>query len=406
LGFNKQTLITAGSVGVNDVTYNIIIARYQLKLRNLYILIINNKIIQMYSFYRNYLEVIEMIKMKAVFLVINYMPHQLVSIKTLINDYNATVHSFSFKDNTPIPENVENLKTYRSKDFSRTDLLKKIIEIKADLIVVAGWAISDYMWVAKQIRKKTNVPIIAMSDTQWLGTFRQKINCSISPFHVGKAFTHIWVAGIRQYDYARRLGFSNNQIIFNCLSADTELFSKVILDNKHIDYPRNFLYIGRFTEVKGLKNLMQAWSSIEDKKGWTFTLIGSGEMKSELADNGNFIVKDYMPQDLLLEEMKNTGCFVLPSIKEPWALVIHEAASAGLPLLCTETCGATPHFLINNYNGYLIENNSIEDLKSKLELIIGMDEFSLLEFGANSRKLSERITPEIQTASLLQLIKE
>ena len=46
------------------------------------------------------------------------------------------------------------------------------------------------------------------------------------------------------------------------------------------------------------------------------------------------------------------GVFVLPSIYEPWALVLQEFAAAGLPILCSSICGASPHFVINNYNGY------------------------------------------------------
>lgn len=339
------------------------------------------------------------------FLVGSYVPHQVLTINTIIEKYNAEIHSISVSKNfTYIPKENENLKTYKLQDFTKEDLLKRIMSIDPDLLVVAGWMIPEYVWVAKRIKKTTEIPVVAMSDTPWYGTLRQKLNSIISPFHIQKAFTHLWVAGIYQYDYARKLGFKNEQIIYNCLSADTDLFSAVNIDKKNEKYPKNFLYLGRYTEVKGLQNLMKAWSNIKDKKGWTFTLVGNGEMREELINYGNFIVKDYMSQDLLKEELENTGCLVLPSLKEPWALVIHEAASAGIPVICTKTCGAAPHFVIDGYNGYQVENNSVAELTKAMEKIIDKDNGELLSYCYNSRKLSNVITPDKSVASIMQLI--
>jgi len=345
--------------------------------------------------------------MKAVFLVIDYVPHQVLSIKNLIDKANAQVLAFHVgRFNRDTPTNLSNFHTYLSQDFTKYEILKKIEDFSPDIVVSAGWMIPEYNWVCKQLKKSSNIPIVAMSDTPWYGTWKQKINALISPFHVKKAFTHLWVAGIRQYDYARKLGFSNEQIIFNSLCGDTETFNKVQLDPKKESYPKNFIYIGRFEKIKGLHNLIKAWGSIKDKKGWTFTLIGAGTMKEELQKSGGFIVKDYMTQDKLVAELQNAGCFVLPSLHEHWALVIHEAAIAGLPIVCTETCGAAPHFVINDYNGYRIENNDVNDLQQKLTQIINVTDNQLCLMSENSRKISHSICPEYQLANLLQLINE
>lgn len=345
--------------------------------------------------------------MRFVFLIIDYVPHQVLSIKNLINNFDAEVLAFHVgRFNSYIPAYLNNFTTQNYKSLSKQEKLKAIKTFNPDVVVTAGWMIPEYNWLCRKIKQTMNIPIVAMSDTPWYGTWRQRVNAILSPFYVKKMFTHIWVAGIRQYDYARKLGFSNQQIIFNSLSADTEVFEKVNIEAKTTCYPKIFLFIGRYTEIKGLRNLIKAWSAIKDKKGWKFTLIGAGEMKDELINSGQFIVKDYMPQELLLDEMQHSGCFVLPSLHEPWALVIHEAASAGLPILCTETCGAAPHFVINGYNGYRIKDNSVEDLKLKLEKIINTDKSDLLKYSYRSRELSISINPEIQTASLMQLVYE
>ncbi len=66
-----------------------------------------------------------------------------------------------------------------------------------------------------------------------------------------------------------------------------------------------------------------------------------------------------MSQDVLIKEIQKSGCFILPSIFEPWAVVIHEFACAGLPIIATEVCGATPHFVINGFNGLSIKSKKM-----------------------------------------------
>ncbi|MCA0132443.1 glycosyltransferase family 4 protein [Winogradskyella alexanderae] len=342
--------------------------------------------------------------MDVVFLVINYMPHQLISIKEILTTEGVTVHSFSYKEPHTTPYRLKNLKTYRLKDLSRQQFLKKLMKINPELIVVAGWAVSDFVWVAKKVRKKLNIPIVSYSDTQWQGTIKQKINCLISPWHLKKAFSHIWAAGIYQYEYARKLGFAKPKIITNALSCDVQLFSEVSIKTKRKTYPKNFLFIGRFVPVKGLNLLIKAWNQISDKKGWTLTLVGDGPQKNKIYNLEDVILKNYMTQKEIREEFEQAGCFILPSIYEPWALVIHEAAVAGLPIIATNVCGAAPHFIITGYNGYKVQP-SVEDIKTAMENIMALTTEQLLEFSKNSRKLSSSITPELGAAQLLSVIK-
>ncbi|MCM4155367.1 glycosyltransferase family 4 protein [Gramella sp. AN32] len=341
--------------------------------------------------------------MKIVFLVINYMPHQLVSIKSVIKYYNAEVHAFNYKDEHTVPKDIENLHTYQLGSFNRNQFLNKIVEINPAMMVVAGWAVKDFVWVSKKIRNKLHIPVVSYSDTQWRGTWKQKVNSFISPWNLKKAYSYLWVAGIYQFEYARKLGFAKNQIIYNSLSCDMELFRQTSLKHKQKDYPKNFLFIGRFVPVKGLDLLIEAWLKIEDKKGWSITLIGDGPLKENFKDIEGVEIKDFMQQELLIKEIEKAGCFVLPSIYEQWSLVIHEAAASGLPIIATENCGAAPHFVINNYNGYQIEA-SVESIGNALESILAMTTAELILYSQNSRILAESITPKLGAAQLRSVL--
>jgi glycosyltransferase involved in cell wall biosynthesis len=342
--------------------------------------------------------------MKAVFLIIDYVPHQVLAIKSLIATCDAQVKAYHVgRFNTHIPElNQFNTTAYNS--LTKQEIFSQIVNYNPDLVVVAGWMIPEYVWVAKKLKKKLQVPIVGYSDTPWYGTILQRINAFISPFHVKKAFSHIWVAGIYQFEYARRLGFKKANIIFNSLSADTRLFESIDIQKKNLNYPKNLLYIGRFSEEKGLHYLVKAWEEIQDKKGWNLTLIGDGHLKESFKNNKGLVIKDYMSQDLLLEELQNSGCFILPSTHEPWALVLHEAAVAGLPIICTNVCGAAPHFVLNGYNGKVVSPHSSNSLKKAIEEIISLDDHQLIKFSDRSRKLGQAIDSEISIQSLINLI--
>jgi glycosyltransferase involved in cell wall biosynthesis len=112
-----------------------------------------------------------------------------------------------------------------------------------------------------------------------------------------------------------------------------------------------------------------------------------------------------MPQSELIKEIEQAGCFVLPSVFEPWALVIHEVAASGLPIIATNVCGAAPHFVISGYNGYQIAP-SVESIKRALEKVMALSEVQLIQFSENSKKLAESITPELGAAQLMSILNE
>ncbi len=95
---------------------------------------------------------------------------------------------------------------------------------------------------------------------------------------------------------------------------------------------------------KGIDLLIKAYNSIQNKRGWTLTLIGNGSLKRKIIrenkNNDDIMIKDFMQPGELLNEIEKAGAFCLPSIYEPLGVVIQEFASAGLPLITSNVCGA------------------------------------------------------------------
>ena len=243
-------------------------------------------------------------------------------------------------------------------------------------------------------------------DNQWHGTFRQRLACILSFFFIHRYFDYIQVSGRLQYEYAARLGFSRTNILMNLYSADTQLFAEKYYSDKELkqrSYPHRFLFVGRLHQNKGIDVLLSAWKAVceQGKHDWQLVVIGDGPLSETFEAQAQVVYKPFMQPVDLVEEIITAGVFVLPSRKEPWGVVVHEFAAAGLPLILSDVCGAATEFLISGYNGYSFQNESVVSLSKSLRCIINMKDEDLQRMGSRSHEMSKRITPEMSVASMM-----
>ena len=108
------------------------------------------------------------------------------------------------------------------------------------------------------------------------------------------------------------------------------------------------------------------------------------------------------PHDLG-EVIQETGVFVLPSLFEPWGVVVQEYAAAGFPIITTNAVGAADAFVVNGENGYVIEPANGMALEQAMRQMMQADQNQLLTMSQNSHRLSKTITPEGWVNNLLKL---
>jgi glycosyltransferase involved in cell wall biosynthesis len=338
-----------------------------------------------------------------------YSPtNQIVNVELI--KYGVEVHvvrwdkSENYSIYTPSP--TDRLSLYPRSDFKNVNQMYDfILKLAPRVILVSGTMDSLYNRTCSKIRRNTKIPVVGKSDAQFKGG-KDWIKVFLSPIRHKRWFDYMFVPGIWQYEFARLLGYSRDKILLHNLSANVELFTQVDIDIKIKEYPKNFLYIGRYSPEKGIIELVKAWKQIRDKKGWTLTLVGEGPLKNKVEEYPDITCFDHMSQESLIELIQNSGCFVLPSLSDANPLVLLEAVASGLPIVCSDVCGDIPYFVLNSYNGYTFSHKKANDLKSKMEKIINLSDEVLLEFSRNSRKLSQRITPEITAKTILCMIEK
>jgi len=348
--------------------------------------------------------------MKILYLYAELMGYQIPVLKEYVTKYNAEVHviHWDHKKLTPYkPPVVKDIHYYNRSAFSIKQLKGFVFNFKPDIVYISGWMDKGYLAAVRPLRK-IGIPVITGFDGIWWGTNKQRLASIIFPYFRNFFFSHAWVAGPYQFEFAKRLGFKNTEIIFNCYSADIKLFNSAYEDSiekKKEKYPHRFLYAGRLESIKGIDLLINAWNEIrENNKDWELCIIGNGSLYNYVASNPNIIVLDFMQPELLIREIENAGCYILPSKFEPWALVLHEFSAAGLPVICSDICGAAPVFVTPEFNGFIFKSCNVSDLKQKMLKIINSSDDELILMSENSHKIGQKITPEIAAASFMSIL--
>jgi glycosyltransferase involved in cell wall biosynthesis len=304
---------------------------------------------------------------------------------------------------------IPNVFFYKRSHLTLRSMVDLVLKIKPSITVVSGWMDLGYLIVAVKLIKDRRYVVMGL-DSQWRGTLKQKTAVILGRLGIFSIFfSHVWVAGILQFEYARNLGFRKSQIVFDLYSADVSVFDEVFKKKRirqKAGYPHRFVFLGRLEPVKGLNILLQAWGIMANERSdWELHLIGSGSLKEILTARKDIIVKEFLQPDKLMEEVEGAGCLVLPSLNEPWGVVVHELATAGLPLIVSDVVGAASAFLIPGLNGYFFNVGDSTDLAIRLRRIISMKDLELQTMSFYSNSLAKRITPETSAKNLLSIVR-
>lgn len=347
--------------------------------------------------------------MNVLFLYSELGPYNIALFRVLVEHFQAHIHVVHWdlhKLKPFVPPQIEGVSYYPRSNLDAESILCLAKQFSPDLVYVSGWMDRAYFLTSRYL-KKLRVPVVIGFDDMWVGSLRQRVGTLVYRLYYKKFFSHAWVAGPRQYEFARRLGFKSNEIIFDLLSGDNHSFEKAqrnTIESKR-ESPSSFLYVGNFRTVKGTDILVKAYRYYKDylDGNWDLICVGNGELVSLVEGEDDIECRSFASQLELIDMCNEAGCFVLPSRHDQWGVVVHEFAAAGLPLILSENVGASATFLINGFNGYSYFDDSVEDLALKMAMISNLPEQRLLEMRNNSALLASRISTLTSAANFLSL---
>ena len=287
---------------------------------------------------------------------------------------------------------------------SEESLIKLVQGFNPDLILCSGWMDKTYLKICKQHRNR--IPVVLSMDNHWTGSIKQRIATLIAPFKILNAFNRAFVPGEAQKQYAVKLGFEEAEIRTGFYSADTVKFQNIFEstnEQKKLNFPMRFLYLGRYVEHKGIFDLWDAFQKFRlTHPEWELWCVGVGDQFDNRVESEGIRHFGFIQPSDMLPILNETGVYILPSHFEPWGVSVHEMAVAGFPMLLSDKIGSKEAFL--DGNGREFESGNLESLIGAMTWMAKQDVSDLNRMIDRSNELGLKNTPEIWAKKVMTFI--
>ncbi len=303
-------------------------------------------------------------------------------------------------------------------------------EFDPDGIIVLSWRNPSYRRLMKRWAGRC-VRIVCL-DNQWRGRLRALRNRHGIPYFFkqwgGRAlrqyFFHSLFEGAqlsgpkyvdgggdsrvretRQMDFARKMGFRPEDICEGFAVCDWHALAR---GSRYPHGParKTFLFLGRYAPVKGVSVLVQAYQLYrrQCREPWPLIVAGDGPLKCLFSAVPGIQDIGFVQTNELPSVLAEASCLVLPSIIEPWGVVIQEAVAAGLGVICTDECGAGDVFVQPDVNGLIVPTGDAEALAAAMKRFSELGE-SLDQVPSASVAMSKRLLPSSFAQSVIPFIR-
>ena len=288
------------------------------------------------------------------------------------------------------------------RDNPRDEIERLPKNVIPNVVLLSGWWNREYLAIARRYRRM-GAPVVMGMDNPWVGGLRQQLKQHIVRRKIDGIVSHIWIPGMPQYPLAKKLGFRAGQILVGYYVCDTSVF---IPPKKRVA-PRGFIYVGRLSAEKNLSGLLKSYQAYaaQSINPWPLTVVGSGPLKHLVQENSNVEYISFVDPAKLLDLLQSAKAFVIASNFEPWGVVIQEAASCGLPLICSDKCGAATQYLIDWHNGLRFSpDESSQELSNCFEILSSLPAKTLGKWGQNSTQLAQTHTVQSWSNTLIDAV--
>jgi len=215
-------------------------------------------------------------------------------------------------------------------------------------------------------------------------------------------------------EYMRSLGYKK-KLTFGHMVADTEglktSVAKVSIEEANKLHDKLeckqtvYLYVGQLIPRKGIVELLKGWKAA-DLHDATLLLVGDGNQRKEIenlikTDNiHDVILVGKVDYDSIAPYYAMADCFVIATLEDNWSLVVPEAMSCGLPVICSIYNGCWPE-LVKPDNGWTFDPLQVESVAGVFKKsFTRRDEFATM--GEASQRIVASHTPMHAAQSIME----
>lgn len=174
---------------------------------------------------------------------------------------------------------------------------------------------------------------------------------------------------------------------------------------------RRILFVGRLEKEKGLFDAIDVMKRLQQRMvPFHFDIVGDGPLKEELIlhvrEKG---LSDYVQfhgfqNHAYIEKLyQHAVVYLMTSFTESFGLVVLEAMNAGIPAIALSSAEGVRELVLNNSNGYLIQNRNLDEMADKIVFLFEHP-LEVRRMGKNAKEFSKNFLPASVRAMWLQIL--
>ena len=278
-----------------------------------------------------------------------------------------------------------------------------LMEAQPDVVVVSGWstfaAQAAITWCG--IKDIPYLLVVESHDAGPRAGWRRRVKGTVVPPIVERA-AGLLVTGTLARDSMIARGAHPEHVRVFANTIDVEDFGEQTdrLAGRRAELRRTVeaepedvvvVSVARLAREKGLDVLVRAVAAADDPR-LVLVVAGEGPERARLSElAGELSIRLKLAGDVdwerIVELYVAADVFALLSEREPWAVVVNEAAACGLPLVLSDRVGAAHDLLRDGENGALVQAGDVDAASQSLRELAADPELRRAQ-GDRSRELA------------------
>ena len=282
---------------------------------------------------------------------------------------------------------------------------KRLRSGKFGALWVHGYARPQH-WAAMLIAKRLGMKVLLRDEATAIGNKRglaRRLAKQGFFAWLGRIVDAFLTIGTLNREYYRHYGIGKERIFPMPYAVDNRLFqSHVQKAAPHREDLRGslglkvgrpiVLFVGKLIERKRPRDLLEAYARMQGGSAGAppyLLYIGEGELRTQLEARAAVLGLDsvkflgFKNQSELPAFYDLCDLFVMPTVYEPWGLVVNEVMNAGRAVVISDEVGCAPDLVENGINGLVFQARDVADLSRALSEILA-DPARLTQMGVKS----------------------
>ncbi len=328
-----------------------------------------------------------------------------IAEKEIRRDWNIDYTKINFPYTLLFKGAIDSINSYMiaKKTWSTLENIRPQTSIICDYSNIFGW-------VALRWAKKNKNNLIFWLDSTYADKKHYFPKEQVKHFFL-KHFDAFLAPGEKTKHYLEYMKVDSSKIFTTGYSVNNDFFieqyqlyknkKETLLNKLEIKRKQNFIFIGRFSPEKNILNLLNSFLEVSKNNGeWGLILLGDGPLKNEIDTfiscnnlQNKILLPGFIQQDEIVKYLIASDVFILPSLSEPWGLVVNEAMLARLPVIVSKRCGCVSELVKEGVNGFSFDPFDAHKLQLLMKGFINA-KYDIKLMGKESLNIVKQHSPE------------